>query len=441
MSQMFLDALTGFTQGAQQAGAVIAQGQAQQVDAAWKNRKLANQERALDEQLLTSQQNRTQSAERFTQEKGGYELQTAQRNLMGEKVATESKVYKQYGEEIAENAAVGVLPLMRQIEIKNPAFYGILNDSGIVQSFQDNEMALQMLSKSGAGRTSADLLGGTSTKAGGGTSTKAGGGAKAEGAKAVSDMQSKFIAALSEMATANPEITKDPSFKSSFDGVIKQYSSTVQGAYQDLVKGNTAEAHAKTATGYATIFPALTSLMENIKIKKAGDDWLRKQDEAAQPKPPIGIRAPEPEVVTQDPIVKPPMPGEQGFDEYVANKPLTTESGVPEIKPDVEQRLDIEQAWGSREGNFSSEGFVENQLETEVVNALKDAHQFWRKDVAKADSYISDIVDAVHKSKELGLNPTKSEVIKWAKIKSSELIDKLKLGNRPTRSLTVDGGL
>ena len=406
MSQMFLDALTGFTSGARDAGAAIAQGQQQQVNAAWKNRKLANEEeellmrqRALEEQMLVSQQNRTQGAERFTQERGGYELQTAQRNLLGEKVATESKVYKQYGGEIAENAAVGALPLMRQIEIKNPAFYGILNDSGIVQSFQDNEMALQMLSKSGAGRTSADLLGGTSTKAGGGTSTKAGGGAKAEGAKAVSDMQSKFIAALSEMATANPEITKDPSFKSSFDGVIKQYSSTVQGAYQDLVKGNTAEAHAKTATGYATIFPALTSLMENIKIKKAGDDWLRKQDEAAQPKPPIGIRAPEPEVVTQDPnVITPPMPGEQGFDEYIANKPLTTEPGSDVPSDDIMANPWTTEATGRRAGLTKTAG--------SVVPLIKEALELkgrssWATDIGKIEAELKQAV---------GENPTELEV-------------------------------
>ena len=422
MSQMFLDALTGFTSGARDAGAVIAQGQQQQVNAAWKNRKLANEEeellmrqRALEEQMLVSQQNRTQGAERFTQEKGGFALQTAQRNLMSEKVATESEVYKQYGGEIAKNAAVGVLPLMQQIKIKNPSFYSMLNDNGIVQSFQDNEMALLMLSKSGAGRTSADLLGGTSTKAGGGTSTKAGGGAKAEGAKAVSDMQSKFIAALSEMATANPEITKDPSFKSSFDGVIKQYSSTVQGAYQDLVKGNTAEAHAKTATGYATIFPALTSLMENIKIKKAGDDWLRKQDEAAQPKPPIGIRAPEPEaeVVTQDPnVITPP----------ITTDPLPTPN-QRRLIPDLKVPAFVK---GSLMG-ISGESPAEQSLRIEIKKAFtppngtdgRQVRSIYRPSEAKAKKEIAKLVEQARN--ELGETPNSAELTLWMKDKAQKL--------------------
>ena len=228
-------------------------------------------------------------------------------------------------------------------------------------------------------------------------------------------MQFKLMDSLTAMAKANPEIAKDPAFKAALDATLTNANNLVQGAYQDLVKGNTAEAHAKTATGHATIFPALNSLMENIKIKKAGDDWLRKQDEAAQPKPPIGIRAPEPEaeVVTQDPnVITPP----------ITTDPLPTPN-QRRLIPDLKVPAFVK---GSLMG-ISGESPAEQSLRIEIKKAFtppngtdgRQVRSIYRPSEAKAKKEIAKLVEQARN--ELGETPNSAELTLWMKDKAQKL--------------------
>lgn len=69
MSELFLNAVSGMNAGLKQAGAIIQQGQMQQVDAAWKNRELANKEELQAEQITSLRQSRDLAADQFTFQK------------------------------------------------------------------------------------------------------------------------------------------------------------------------------------------------------------------------------------------------------------------------------------------------------------------------------------------------------------------------------------
>jgi hypothetical protein len=311
MSQMFLDALTGFTQGAQQAGAVMAQGQAQQVDAAWKNRALAMQDEKLgmertrlSDSLLSSEQAR--SIAKGQDDRASF-WDTEKKNLYQ---SPEAKAAREAGLISQKWAAVEKYPIYEKLKAYDPDFVASHDNlKSVMGKIERNKIIASELAGTTGARTSSSLVGGTSTTTSGGADTL---------------KQDKFIMDSAEsLAKLYGEVLS----------VVPQSAQTMDG----FVKTTNIMAQRLNSAIDPTLSPAdRTAAISSGRAELlVYNDWLntmleqdKKQDESitaamtGKQEIPIGIRAPEPEVVTQDPnIVSPPNPGEQGYEEFIANRP------------------------------------------------------------------------------------------------------------------------
>jgi len=92
MSSLFIDAVSGFTQGVQEAGATIQKGQEQQVAAAWKNRELAMKQELQDEKLAGLRQARSIKDLTLSEMQKDISLKDKKRSLISGELDLKSKI-------------------------------------------------------------------------------------------------------------------------------------------------------------------------------------------------------------------------------------------------------------------------------------------------------------------------------------------------------------
>ena len=358
MSELFLNAVAGFNQGAKEAGAVIQQGQMQQVEAAWKNRELANKEEMQAEQITSLRESRKLATEdadmRRTLFDQGQEDIKANRPLVdeGRKAKLES-----------------LKPLAEQAE----TIWNRLNTGmPFPKVFKNHYTVLQMsrLDPNSVTVARHKTIGGVSD-------SSVSEGAKAE--KALID---------------NIESLADVKIK--FDGMMEGPDKVeLQGLYQKAI--NSLNAPDATLTGgigtVATITDKLNNYISKIEAAKLEIEDAKGGGKGNQGEDPIVTKAPEPRDLAEQ------IKAETAYKNMPERRPVID---VPEGKKLTGRHLDLAM---SQVG-----GKLKESIRIEALKILPAKSRGGDPMVSKRNKLIEDAIKSAKDMLPPGVIPTQEEL-------------------------------
>jgi hypothetical protein len=332
MSQMFIDAMAGFTAGAQEAGATVQQAQLRQADAAWKNRDLALREELQKENLESSKQVRslreaeaTRATERFAQEKKGYGTEDLQREILTSQLGEKKDLLAETKD---DRRNVALRESRKQVGkwyalSKEPGFEGVFS-----QDFLDNQMkeetALSMLGgldsdiSSRSTRILPEYGAGDKTTRSGKTTNGKLNKVDAGDLDSAVETRLKTLEALNKLmynpdGTPNKGFAENKAVKAEVETLLSDLQKLNAKSTEMLMQGNAQEGLAMMNSAYGSLNPMLDLVAKkqaafNAHMKKNAERNVDLgQGEAGKPVVPIQGPMVEPFKLQPEPEVVPPF--------------------------------------------------------------------------------------------------------------------------------------